>query len=134
MEDRIINNPLRFPGIGFGVSAKLRHLLSRMLDKDPRFRMTIDDVCNHEWLRRYEPMPGLSEQEKRKIEPTRADQNNAIFKENVFTAFKRHLRNMRSTIHILGSSINSKTRRLRKKELSKPGRQPSQEDQEEIFE
>mmetsp|Transcript_7278 Transcript_7278/g.11623 ORF Transcript_7278/g.11623 Transcript_7278/m.11623 type:complete len:744 (+) Transcript_7278:214-2445(+) len=103
MQERIINNPLRFPGTGLGTSSRLRNLLGRMLDKDPRKRLTISEVCSHQWVCKYEPMPPLSGEQKHSIRPSKQDQDSAINRPNVFKQLSRHFRRIRSKAHIFVS-------------------------------
>ena len=138
MEERIISFSLRFPGTGLGTSARLRSLLTRMLNKDPRYRITINEICQHDWLTVYEPMPGLSATQKTPIEPTRADQNNAFLRPGgFFTSVKRYFRTLRSKAHVFGYAVDDQIRRTRTRELKsqeKNSREEERINQDEIFE
>lgn len=108
MQQRILENPLRFPGTGLGTSMRLRVLLQRMLDKDPRSRATMDEICSHDWVCRYEPLSGLSQEQMTSIQISKKDQEHAIYHySSVFVRMQRALRGMRSKAHIFGSGIRS---------------------------
>lgn len=48
---QILKSPLRFrQKIWRTVNPQISNLIKQMLTKDPRFRMTIDDVLNHPWM------------------------------------------------------------------------------------
>ena len=42
------------PDQGGSFSPALKNLLCRMLDVDPKRRMTIEEVCSHPWLRSHQ--------------------------------------------------------------------------------
>ncbi|GBG30165.1 Serine/threonine-protein kinase ssp1 [Hondaea fermentalgiana] len=108
MQHRILENPLRFPGTGLGTSMRLRVLLQRMLDKDPRTRATMDEICQHDWVSKYEPLPALSHEQLSSIEPSKRDQEHAITNySSMLVRMQRAFRGMRSRAHIFGSGIRS---------------------------
>lgn len=47
--DQICNAPLTFPPDAF-VSDSLKHLLTRLLDKDPESRISLPSVMAHHWV------------------------------------------------------------------------------------
>jgi len=113
MRDAIVSMKLRFPGLGIGTSVKLRHLLSKMLEKDPLTRFTIDDVCKHEWITVYsEPMGPLSGDQQASILPTKSDRSSAITrKPQLIHTLQRYLRELRSKGHVITTMFRTASRR-----------------------
>lgn len=78
LQDQIVTSPLRFPGTGLGVSGKLKHLLTRMLEKNPLKRIQMHEILVDPWVCYLEPMPPLSGDEKSSLEPTTKEVNAVI--------------------------------------------------------
>lgn len=56
--DEICNSPLKFPN-DVHVSDSLKHLLQRMLDKDPATRIHLSTVMRHPWSTYNDELPLL---------------------------------------------------------------------------
>ncbi|CAD0204161.1 unnamed protein product [Chrysodeixis includens] len=73
LQKKVLSEPLTFPG-RVQPSKPLRHLLARMLDKDPATRATMQEVKDHEWITDGGKDPLPSEQENcRLVEVTDED-------------------------------------------------------------
>ncbi|KAF9406238.1 hypothetical protein HW555_013321 [Spodoptera exigua] len=73
LQRKVLAEPLTYPP-KFQPSKQLRHLLSRMLDKDPATRATLQEVKDHEWITDGGKDPLPSEQENcRLVEVTEED-------------------------------------------------------------
>eukprot|EP01121_Diplochlamys_sp_Union-15-3_P021320 TRINITY_DN8604_c0_g1_i1.p1 TRINITY_DN8604_c0_g1~~TRINITY_DN8604_c0_g1_i1.p1 ORF type:complete len:156 (+),score=35.27 TRINITY_DN8604_c0_g1_i1:52-468(+) len=51
LEERVLFDDVQFP-INMGLSSSLKDLISRMLIKDPKQRITLKEIQNHPWLKR----------------------------------------------------------------------------------
>lgn len=62
------------------MSAELRDLLGRLLEKDPARRIPLRDVRTHEWITRYEnvPLPSFEQNCSELIEVTEEDVINSV--------------------------------------------------------
>ncbi|XP_035217379.1 calcium/calmodulin-dependent protein kinase kinase 2-like isoform X2 [Stegodyphus dumicola] len=75
---KIKSSPVPFPDT-YSVSESLKHLLSRMLEKDPKQRITLKGIKEHKWVTRNGLSPLPSEQENCKaIEVTQDDIEKSI--------------------------------------------------------
>ncbi|XP_047032769.1 calcium/calmodulin-dependent protein kinase kinase 2 isoform X2 [Helicoverpa zea] len=73
LQRKVLAEPLTYPP-RFQPSKQLRHLLSRMLDKDPSTRANLQEVKDHEWITDGGKDPLPSEQENcRLVEVTDED-------------------------------------------------------------
>ncbi|CAH1640907.1 unnamed protein product [Spodoptera littoralis] len=73
LQRKVLAEPLTYPP-KFQPSKQLRHLLSRMLDKEPATRATLQEVKDHEWITDGGKDPLPSEQENcRLVEVTEED-------------------------------------------------------------
>jgi serine/threonine protein kinase len=132
---RIIHNALRFPGTGLGTSAKLRNLLSRMLDKDPRRRIRIEEVCQHEWLTANEAMPNMLQEQMTSIEPSAVDQAAAVWSpDGLLLTLKRHLRHLRSKLHVWSFRTSSRSFKEQERQNSFNEAREAARHEDELFE
>ncbi|KAI9312228.1 kinase-like domain-containing protein [Dichotomocladium elegans] len=129
--DIIPTEPLKFPDpeeIGFSISDELKHLLIRLLTKNPEERITLEEVKHHPWVIEDldDPVPWWEEADPRRykaVEVTDEDVTQAV------TIMDR----LRKSIQKLSSSLSNLTHgitRRRSKSTSSSNTPPSQQHQQ----
>ncbi|KAE9593206.1 hypothetical protein Lal_00029289 [Lupinus albus] len=75
--DRIVNNPIVLPN---DMNPQLKNLIEGLLSKDPRLRMTLNDVAEHSWVTGDDgPIPGyLCWCERKCFEREDTDESNML--------------------------------------------------------
>ena len=108
MQDQIMHADLKFPGIGLGVSSKLRSLLYSMLEKDPKKRTTLADIASHAWVTKNSEMGAVQKINTPKINVSQGDEDRAISSmPKMVRSFARKARQTRSRAHILSSKARA---------------------------
>jgi len=79
--DKIMNEPIQFPK-GRKVSDELKKIISCMLEKDPRRRMTIKQLKNDKWLRPDEPIFKKKEIREKTIKEVKEEEEEEAEEEN----------------------------------------------------
>ncbi|KAI9256671.1 kinase-like domain-containing protein [Phascolomyces articulosus] len=121
--DTIPTEPLRFPDpeeIGFDISDELKHLLHRLLTKNPEERITLEQVKHHPWVIEdlEDPQPWWEEADPRRykaVEVTDEEVTQAV------TIMDR----LRKSIQKLSSSLSNLTHGItRRRSKSVSSQQP----------